>query len=37
MTNGGAKLAIDLVTFDAKYEKAMQFCFGSAFVCDNAE
>jgi len=37
LTEGGAKLAIDLIDYDPKFEKAMMFFFGNTFVCDTTE
>jgi len=32
-----AKLALDLIKYDKKYEPAMQYIFGSTFVCSTTE
>jgi chromosome segregation ATPase len=34
VTQGGAKLAIDLIDYDPKLKKAMMFLFGTWFVAD---
>ncbi|KAK4703834.1 structural maintenance of chromosome 1, partial [Phenoliferia sp. Uapishka_3] len=33
----GARLAIDVITYDASVEKAMQYACGNALVCDSME
>ncbi|BGP07989.1 Structural maintenance of chromosomes protein 1 [Rhodotorula toruloides] len=33
----GARLAIDVITFDSSVEKAMQFACGNALVCDSMQ
>ncbi|KAM0787898.1 hypothetical protein ACM66B_003947 [Microbotryomycetes sp. NB124-2] len=33
----GARLAIDVITFDASVERAMQFACGNALICDTLE
>ncbi|KAK4047981.1 Structural maintenance of chromosomes protein 1 [Microbotryomycetes sp. JL201] len=33
----GARLAIDVITFDASVERAMQFACGNALICDSLE
>ncbi|EPZ34969.1 RecF/RecN/SMC protein [Rozella allomycis CSF55] len=36
-TNGKSHLAIDLVNFDDKVKAAIEFVFGSIFICDDKE
>ena len=33
----GARLAIDVVTFEPFYEKAVTYCCGNALICDDAK
>ena len=37
MTDGRARLALDLIEYDKKYEAAMQLAFGQIFICDDQE
>ena len=37
MTNGKVRLAIELIKFDKKFEKAIASVFGSVFVADDKE
>lgn len=37
LTQGRAKLAIDLIDFDPKFTKVMQQIFGQTFVCEDNE
>ena len=37
ISNGEAKLALDLIKFDDQYRTAMQFVFGSTFICPTSE
>ena len=37
VTQGKAKLAIDLIQFDPKFTKIMQQIFGQVFVCEDKE
>ena len=37
LTGGAARLALDLLNYDPKYEPAMRQVFGSTFVCDDSE
>ena len=37
LSGGKARLAVDLIDFEAKLEPAMQMIFGRYFVCDDRE
>lgn len=37
ISNGEARLALDLISYDKKYAPAMQFVFGNTFVCSTSE
>ena len=37
ISNGEAKLAIDLISYDREFTPAMQFVFGNTFICSTSE
>ena len=37
LTDGSAKLALDLIEYEPKYEAVMQQVFGSIFICDDQD
>ena len=37
LTDGSAKLALDLIDYEPKYEAVMQQVFGSIFICDDQD
>jgi structural maintenance of chromosome 2 len=37
LTNGKARLAIDLLEYDKKFARIMQSIFGSTFICEDNE